>query len=189
MIRPPIAGHHIQWIGSRGNAFSAQKTRCDAAMATAAPASPMTAAKASMAQWISVIRTSTGNTGAAPRMNMRSMVAIATALATGTRLRGRNSKSSNSTANTMDASGALKVAAMPPAAPEASRIFRSSAVRCRNWDTTEPIAPPVMTIGPSAPNGPPVPMLMAAEMGFSTATLGSTRLLPIRITSIVSGMP
>ena len=30
----------------------------------------------------------------------------------------------------------------------------------------EPNAPPVMMIGPSAPNGPPVPMEIAAESGF-----------------------
>jgi hypothetical protein len=29
-----------------------------------------------------------------------------------------------------------------------------------------------MMIGPSAPNGPPVPMLIAAEIGLSTATRG-----------------
>ncbi len=46
-----------------------------------------------------------------------------------------------------------------------------------------------MMIGPSAPNGPPVPMLIAAETGLSTATLGSTRLPPVRIASIASGIP
>ena len=46
-----------------------------------------------------------------------------------------------------------------------------------------------MMIGPSAPNGPPVPMLIAAEIGLSTATRGSTRLPPMRIASIASGMP
>ena len=37
----------------------------------------------------------------------------------------------------------------------------------------EPMAPPVMMIGPSAPNGPPEPIEIAADSGFSTATLGS----------------
>jgi hypothetical protein len=67
--------------------------------------------------------------------------------------------------------------------------LRSSAVRCRCWARIEPSAPPVMMIGPSAPNGPPVPMLIAAEIGFSTATFGSTRLPWVRIASIASGMP
>ncbi|OAP28894.1 hypothetical protein A4R44_00687 [Amycolatopsis sp. M39] len=46
-----------------------------------------------------------------------------------------------------------------------------------------------MMIGPSAPNGPPVPMLTAADTGFSTAPRGATRLPPVRIASIASGMP
>ncbi len=46
-----------------------------------------------------------------------------------------------------------------------------------------------MMIGPSAPNGPPEPIEMAAEIGFRTATLGSTRLCFIRIASMASGMP
>ncbi len=46
-----------------------------------------------------------------------------------------------------------------------------------------------MMIGPSAPNGPPVPIAIAEESGFSNATLGSIRLWPMRIASIASGMP
>ena len=46
-----------------------------------------------------------------------------------------------------------------------------------------------MMIGPSAPNGPPVPMEMADEIGFRTATFGSIRLLPKSIASRASGMP
>ena len=42
--------------------------------------------------------------------------------------------------------------------------------------TIEPTAPPVRMIGPSAPNGPPVPMLIALEMGFKMASRGCTRL-------------
>lgn len=53
----------------------------------------------------------------------------------------------------------------------------------------EPIAPPVMMIGPSAPNGPPVPMLIAAETGLRTATLGAILLSPVTIASMASGMP
>ena len=46
-----------------------------------------------------------------------------------------------------------------------------------------------MMIGPSAPNGPPDPIEIAAEIGLSSATFGSTRLPFIRIASIASGMP
>ena len=52
-----------------------------------------------------------------------------------------------------------------------------------------PTAPPVTMIGPSAPNGPPVPMLTALEIGLSTASRGSMRLPRSRIVSIASGMP
>ncbi len=44
-------------------------------------------------------------------------------------------------------------------------------------------------IGPSAPNGPPVPMAIAEDSGLSTATRASMRLRPMRIASIASGMP
>ncbi len=54
---------------------------------------------------------------------------------------------------------------------------------------SEPSAPPVMMIGPSAPNGPPVPIAIAEDSGFRNATFGSIRLWPIRIASIASGMP
>ena len=54
---------------------------------------------------------------------------------------------------------------------------------------SDPNAPPVMMIGPSAPNGPPDPIEIAEESGFSTASFGSTRLPLMRIDSIASGMP
>src|SRR6266702_3402493 len=44
-------------------------------------------------------------------------------------------------------------------------------------------------IGPSAPNGPPVPIAIAVESGFNTAIFESMRLCPMRIASIASGMP
>ena len=53
----------------------------------------------------------------------------------------------------------------------------------------EPNAPPVMMIGPSAPNGPPEPMEMADETGFRMATLGSIWPPFSRMASIASGMP
>ena len=44
-------------------------------------------------------------------------------------------------------------------------------------------------IGPSAPKGPPVPMLMALEIGFKMAKRGCTLLPLIKIRSMASGMP
>ena len=46
-----------------------------------------------------------------------------------------------------------------------------------------------MMIGPSAPNGPPVPIAIAEASGFSSATRGCTLLPVTRIDSIASGMP
>jgi hypothetical protein len=85
--------------------------------------------------------------------------------------------------------GVLKVAAMPAAAPQASSTLRSAAVVCRTWPTSEPRAPPVWMMGPSAPNGPPVPTEIAAEIGLSTATRGEMRLSLTSTASIASGMP
>ena len=46
-----------------------------------------------------------------------------------------------------------------------------------------------MMIGPSAPNGPPVPMAIAEDSGLRIATFGDIRLWPMRMVSIASGMP
>jgi hypothetical protein len=122
-------------------------------------------------------------------MAQRQTVATSTEALTGMKLRGRHSNSSSSTASSTEASGALNVAAMPPAAPATRRVLRSSADSRRNWARIDPTAPPVMMIGPSAPNGPPVPIEIAADTGLSSATRGATRLPPVRIASIASGMP
>ena len=79
--------------------------------------------------------------------------------------------------------------APPAAAPQASSTFRSTAVVCSTCPTSDPIAPPVWMIGPSAPNGPPVPIAIAAEIGFSSATRGAMRLRFTNTASIASGMP
>ncbi len=67
--------------------------------------------------------------------------------------------------------------------------MRSAAERWKSCAKSEPSAPPVMMIGPSAPKGPPVPIEMAEETGLRTATFASSRLRPIRIASRASGMP
>src|SRR5439155_19082994 len=65
----------------------------------------------------------------------------------------------------------------------------SPAERWNSWPNSDPNAPPVMMIGPSAPNGPPVPIEIADDTGFNTATFGSILLWPMRMASIASGMP
>ena len=53
----------------------------------------------------------------------------------------------------------------------------------------DPSAPPVAMIGPSAPNGPPVPMAIADESGFKKINRGWIRLWLKSTCSIASGMP
>ncbi len=64
-------------------------------------------------------------------------------------------------------------------ARETSSVLRSAALRWKRWASSEPIAPPVMMIGPSAPNGPPLPIETADESGLSSATLGDSRLFAV----------
>ena len=88
------------------------------------------------------------------------------------RLRGFHSNSSSSTARSTAAIGVSNVADIPPAAPATSSVLRSAAVRWKTWAMIDPSDPPVMMIGPSAPNGPPEPIEMADEIGLSTRHLG-----------------
>src|SRR5437016_6382671 len=131
----------------------------------------------------------TGKSGPVPSSGTRTAPATAAAQATGMKLRGFHSNSSSSTASSAAASGVPNTAAIPPAAPATSNVFRSAGDRWNAWPNSEPNAPPVMMIGPSAPNGPPVPMEMAEDSGLSTATRADMRLCPMRIASSASGMP
>ncbi len=81
------------------------------------------------------------------------------------------------------------MAAIPAAAPLARSTLRSLVDTWISCPSSEPSAPPVTMIGPSAPNGPPVPMAMAAESGLATAVRGDTRLSRMSTASIASGMP
>ncbi len=103
-------------------------------------------------------------------------------------LRGFRSNSS-SIASRTDETGAANVADVPAAAPATSSVFRSALVKWNICATIDPHAPPVMMIGPSAPNGPPDPIEIGAEIGLRRATFGSIRLPFSRVDSIASGMP
>ncbi len=130
-----------------------------------------------------------GNSGPASIKSGRVKPATAHATATGSKLRGRNSNSSSSTASSTAATGVPNTAVMPAVAPATSSALRSAAVRWKYCAISEPMAPPVMMIGPSAPNGPPLPITMPEDSGLSSATLGDILLLPNRIASMASGMP
>ncbi len=87
------------------------------------------------------------------------------------------------------ASGALNVAAMPPAAPHAtSTRTRASFTRTKR-PSAEPRADPICTMGPSRPTEPPPPMHRADATALTTATWGAMR-PPRRATAnITSGTP
>ncbi len=95
----------------------------------------------------------------------------------------------SSIAKNTPASGALNVAAIPPAAPHAtsSRTRRSS--RCSICASADPSAEPICTIGPSRPTDPPPAMHNAEAIDFTTATCGRIR-PPLRATAtMTSGTP
>ncbi len=95
----------------------------------------------------------------------------------------------SSIAKNTPASGALNVAAMPPAAPQAtSTRIRSSLTRTTR-PSVEPSAEPICTIGPSRPTDPPPPMHSADASALTAATCGAIR-PPRRATAyITSGTP
>ena len=72
--------------------------------------------------------------------------------------------------------GALNVAAIPAAAPQATMLRIRSSERLRTWPRVEPRAEPTWTIGPSLPAEPPVPIHSAEASIFAAAT--RARILP-----------
>src|SRR6185312_9333771 len=109
---------------------------------------------------------------------------MSTAVATGTKLRGFHSNNKSSTASMIEANGVPKMPVIPAHAPATSNVLRSAALNRKSWANSEPIAPPVMMIGPSAPNGPPLPIDTADDNGFNSATFSDSLLSPNRIVSI-----
>ena len=118
---------------------------------------------------------------------IRPISATIAATATGTKLRGVHSNSNSSIASMIAAIGVPNTVVIPGAAPATSSVLRSLSLTGSACAISEPIAPPVMMIGPSAPNGPPVPIAIADEIGLRIATLMSSRERPSMIASIASG--
>ena len=58
-----------------------------------------------------------------------------------------------------------------------------------SWPISDPSAPPVAMMGPSAPNGPPVPIATAAESGLRNMIFGEIRLRLNNTRSMTSGRP
>ena len=117
-----------------------------------------------------------GKTGCGPNKRKWAAAPVVQAKATGIKDLGENSNNNNSIARKIAAIGLPKVAAIPEVAPAANKIFRSLDEIRNNCPIVEPNAPPVAIIGPSAQKGPPVPMEMAAEIGFNKVIAGLIRL-------------
>ena len=172
MPMPPIAGHHIQCtVQMLEHIFKAvhhaAHRRCTQRPTTAPSSNAPSATRDTRGN---------GNCGhgeqrPAPEPDNAQRGRVTLAIATGTRLRGLHSKSSNSTAIRIAATGVANVADMPAAAPATSSVVRSASVRCIHCATSDPTAPPVIMIGPSAPKGPPDPIAIAAEIGFKQRNL------------------
>jgi hypothetical protein len=100
-----------------------------------------------------------------------------------------NSRRMISTPKNTPVIGALNVAEMPPAAPQATMIrsrFSGSRTHC---PTLEPNAEPICTIGPSRPTEPPDPMVSADARAFTTLTCQRIRPPPSATAIITSGTP
>ena len=100
-----------------------------------------------------------------------------------------NSRRMISTPKNTPVIGALKVAAMPPPAPQATRIrSRFSGIRT-HWPALEASAEPICTIGPSRPTEPPTAIVTAEARALTTLTCGRIR-PPFSATAIItSGTP
>ena len=66
---------------------------------------------------------------------------------------------STSTVNSTPAIGALKMPAMPAAAPQPTSIISKWGERRKACPKFDPMAAPVNTMGPSAPTEPPQPIV------------------------------
>ena len=85
--------------------------------------------------------------------------------------------------------GALKTAAIPPAAPHATKSRMRDAGTLRNCPTTDPIAAPIWAIGASRPTEPPEPIVTAA-VKVRSPTVRGRRIPPCSaIASIALGTP
>ena len=100
-----------------------------------------------------------------------------------------NSRRMISTPKNTPVTGALKVAEMPPAAPQATRIRSRFSGIFTHWPRLEARAEPIWTIGPSRPTDPPAPMHTADATALTMLTCGRIR-PPLPATAIItSGTP
>ncbi len=105
-----------------------------------------------------------------PKKMRPTKVAAPVASITGMSVRALISTSISSVANRMPPSGVLKVAAMPPPAPQAISASRSHSDMRVHCPKAEPKAAPIWIIGPSRPIAPPEPMDIDEANDLNSAT-------------------
>ena len=86
-------------------------------------------------------------------------------------------------------SGALNVAEIPPAAPQATITRSRPSLMRTSCPSVEARAEPICTIGPSRPTDPPPPMHSADANALTPVTAGRMRPPFSATASITSGTP
>ena len=86
-----------------------------------------------------------------------------------------NSRRMASTPKNTPVIGALNVAAIAPAAPQATRMRSRFSGILTHWPTLDASDEPICTIGPSRPTEPPTPMQIAEARALTTLTCGRIR--------------
>ncbi len=119
-----------------------------------------------------------GKSGPAPSSSGRQASETSAAITTGTKLRGFHSNQQHLDREQDRGDQSRRCRSCPPRRPRPAASCAPAALSLKHWAKSEPIAPPVMMIGPSAPNGPPLPIEMAEDKGLSSATLSDSRLSP-----------
>ena len=127
--------------------------------------------------------------GAEPKNARLTTSPVTAARLVANRASSENSRRTISKPKNRPVIGALKVAAIPPAAPHATIILsRSSDIRTR-CPTVDASADPICTIGPSRPTEPPAPMQIAEAIALTIVTGGRIRPPFSETASITSGTP
>ena len=112
-----------------------------------------------------------GNAGWLPKIARETIAATTLLITTGERAGGEGAEDSSRAK--APASGALKAAEIPAAAPAATSTFTRGAPNRNTRPRAEPMAEPSTATGPSLPAEPPLPSVTAlAAVRASTGFVG-----------------
>lgn len=119
-----------------------------------------------------------GNAGWLPRKARETTAAITAATTTGGNAATASEPSTSSSAKKAPASGALKLALIPAAAPAPTSTFTRSGPKRKARPRNEPTVDPSTATGPSLPALPPAPSVTAAASVRTAA--GRVGISPLR---------